>query len=180
MTNVNRISPAIKALLIVVIFGVAGFFGWYTSDEEGKWALPFVIFYGVLTLNSFFSIRFFSSITPPEDLFQRSIDAILVFLYLLLAYVIYEPDYFFPIALLLFIVATSKYVFLIGKIPYPKTLERKITIDSLGILLCVFVLSIAIMGYPNFAAWTLAIVFGLANVYLLLIDPMYESIDRKV
>lgn len=177
MPNVDYAHPTLRALIIVTVFCLAGFFGWYTSDEEGKWAFPFLIFYGVLTLNSYFSIRFFSTITSPEDTLQRTIDLALVFLYLLLAYVIYEPDYFFPVALLLFIVATGKYVCMTGNIPYPKTLKKKIFIDSMGILLCFFAFMTALLGHPLLAAWVLAVVFAVANIYLLLINPMYRLTD---
>jgi fatty acid desaturase len=59
----------------------------------------------------------------------------------------------------------------------PRTLWRKMAIDSLGGLLCLVALIGALSGYEIESTWALALVFLVANVFLLLVQPMYRVFD---
>ena len=54
-------------------------------------------------------------------------------------------------------------------------LRRKIVIDGLGLLLCSAAFVGTLAGHPLESAWVQTILFGLANVYLLIIKPMYVA-----
>jgi hypothetical protein len=180
MLNLNRLHPRTKALIVSAVFSVGGVIGWYFAQERSPdsfTTLPFVIFYIVLTINTYHSIKLFSSITPMEDRAQRLVDLLLGISYLFLAYSFANPVGFFIGVLFLFILAPIKYILLLGMIPHSHLLKRKITIDLMGTLLAGVSLASALIGYPTQSAWFLAIMFLAANVYLLLINPMYRLID---
>jgi hypothetical protein len=140
--------------------------------------MPMLVFYTVLTINSYFSIKLFSEITPPEDATQRILDLVLMAVYFLLAYSFDNTKMFLFMTLFLFIVAPLKYsLLLLGKVPHPKLIKKKITIDLLGTLLAAGAIAGFESGYMYESAWVLAIIFTVANIYLLLIDPMYKIID---
>lgn len=176
--NPNLWHPTTKAAVVTALFSVAGLIGCYTANANWPYVMPMLVFYIVLTINSFFSIRLFSTITPVEDATQRILDLVLMAVYFLLAYSFDNTKMFLIITLFLFIVAPLKYSFLLlGKVPYPKLLKKKITIDLLGTLLAASVIAGFEAGYTYESAWALAIIFTAANVYLLFIDPMYKIID---
>jgi predicted branched-subunit amino acid permease len=50
-------------------------------------------------------------------------------------------------------------------------------IDSLGGLLCLVALTGALLGNEIESTWALALVFLAANVFLLLVQPMYRVFD---
>lgn len=180
MLNQNHLDPSTKALVASTIFGVAGVIGWYFAKsqvEDATLLIPLLVFYATLTINTYSSIKLFSSMIPVDDIVQECLDFVLVIIFLSLAYSLRNPTWFFLMTLFLFIVAPIKYICLLGRIPHPKLLKRKLYIELLGTLLVAGVVAGAVLGYPKESAWTLAIVFAIANVYWLLINPMYKIID---
>jgi len=166
-------DPTTKAWLATGAFALAGAVSFFVVAPISPYLLPHLIFYAVLVVNTFFSIRFFPRIAP-ENASQVAIDAVLVFLYLALAASIGRPVQFAFFALCLFIAASTKYPLLLLVIPQTNVLKRKILIDLMGTAACAVVLGATILGYAFGAAWAAAIGFTLANVYLLLIRPMYR------
>ncbi len=166
-------NPTPKAWFATGVFAITGLWGllFYATVSDTLWA--HVMFYTVLTINSFFSVRLFSRIQPAH-VSQYVMDAALVAVYFALAFSIGRPLLFAFFALAVFIVATPKYALMLGKIPHNDLLRRKILIDLTGIAFCALVLAGTLIGYEIESAWTLAIGFTLANVYLLLIRPMYR------
>jgi hypothetical protein len=124
-------------------------------------------------MNTYFSIRFFSAFTP-ASLFQRALDGVLLCSYLMLAVSLGTSILFPYCVVVIFTLAPIKYVHMLGKTPYDRTVRKKIAIDLAGTLLGVCVLGIALTGSAQASAWTLAILFLLANVYLMLVRPMYR------
>lgn len=180
MFNPNYLHPRTKALIFTALFAVAGIIGWYFAEQHSPstWILlPLLIFYTTLTINTYPSIKLFSSITPMDNIPQRLNDFILMLCYLFLAYSFSNPQSFFLAATFLFIFASFKYTLLLGVIPHSRLLKRKITIDIMGTILCATTLALSLWGYTYQAAWLLAIVFVLANIYWLLINPMYRLSD---
>jgi hypothetical protein len=84
---------------------------------------------------------------------------------------------FAAVATLLFAAAVAKYVLLLRVVDRRDILRRKILIDGLGLALCLATLIASLLFDPLWSAWTEALVFAAANVYLLAISPMY--VDRE-
>jgi len=166
-------KPTTKAWFATTAFALAGLVSLLFFAMVSRYLLPHSIFYYVLVLNTFFSIRFFSDILEPSPR-QTAVDTILVVLYIVLAYSLGNAFAFSLAATCLFLVATAKYVIELDSNPHVSVLKRKISLDLLGAALCASALGGTLMGYPLESAWTLAAVFALANVYLLFIRPMYR------
>jgi hypothetical protein len=167
-----------RAVGATAAFALAGMAGLVLAPQPWAMKAPHAVFYAVLVLNTYFSIRFFESL-PPQDRDERAIDAILVVLYLALAASIGAPLAFALVAVLLFAAATAKYVLLLPVVDRRDILMRKILIDGLGLALCLAMLLGTLLADPGWSAWAAAIIFAIANVYLLAIRPMYaDSRDR--
>lgn len=169
-------SPKLRALTATILFAAVGVWSVLFHNVPWEYSIPHIIFYVVLTINTYFSVRFYTAITP-ASVFQTLIDVALAAAYIGLALTIGVPIAFAYFALLIFTIAPAKYAHLLGKTPHDKTLRRKILIDLLGTLMCVFVLGLTLVGLELKAAWILAGLFTLANIYLLAIKPMYRLID---
>jgi hypothetical protein len=162
-----------RETVATVVFTLAGIAGLWFSDATLA-RLPNALFYAVLVLNTYFSVRFFTRL-PPVDRDERLIDAILVAAYVVLAFSIGSPVRFAAVSMALFAAATAKYALLRGTLERTDILDRKITIDLLGLALCAATLLGAILGFPLASAWLQAGVFAAANVYLLAVRPMYAT-----
>jgi hypothetical protein len=165
-----------KEILATALFGATGIAGLLLSDAEWPARAPTALFYAVLVVNTWFSIRFFSRL-PPIDRDETTIDGLLTVLYIGLAFAIGRNIPFIAIAAVLFFAAVSKYALLLRIMNLPRTLRRKMAIDALGGLLCLVALVAALRGYEVESAWALALVFLAANIFLLLVQPMYRVLD---
>ncbi len=168
-------SPYIRALSATILFSVVGFWSVLFHSVPWEFVVPHVLFYAVLTINTFFSVRFFSAFTP-ESSFQSCIDGALTVAYIALALSIGIPIAFALCALIIFTIAPAKYAHMLGRTPHDKTLRKKILIDLLGTALCVVVLVLTLCGFKTEAAWMLAALFSIANIYLLWVRPMYTFV----
>lgn len=167
------ISPTLKALSVTAFFSAVGI--WGASHADPGFLVPHAIFYVVITINTFYSVRFFSSFTPPH-LIQTLVDCALLAAYVALALSIGNAPLFSFFALAIFVVAPMKYAHLLGKTPYDATLRKKILIDLWGNALTAVVFAATAFGYPIEAAWFLATIFFIANIYWLIISPMYRHV----
>jgi hypothetical protein len=165
-------SPTVKALSACLFFAAVGAFAWL-RDPDSAVSIPLFIYFTVLLINTFFSIRAFSAITP-QNTVQTLFDMVLAGIYCALAFSFGSALLFSGISTGLFLVAIGKYLHLSRLIAMPEFLARKIKINALGALLSFSALSVAAFGYADIAAWTLGTVFSLANVYLLVLNPMYR------
>lgn len=143
------------------------------SAHDSREFLPQALFYATLVVNTFFSIRFFGRIAPTTRK-SSVIDSILLVAYLALAGVIGRPLVFPSVVTLLFSAATLKYVAFLKGSAYRSTLRRKIIIDLLGVALAGSYLAISLLGYSSVSAWGFTAVFLIANMYLLMVRPMYR------
>lgn len=169
-------NPSMRALSASVLFAAVGVWSLLFHSVPWEFVVPHIVFYATLTLNTFFSIRFYTGMTP-ESTFQTLIDLILAASYVALALAIGLAVPFAFFALLIFAIAPAKYAHLLGKTPHDKTLRKKILIDLLGTLMCAMVLGLTLVGMELEAAWILASLFVAANVYLLAIRPMYRFVE---
>jgi hypothetical protein len=164
----------IRAVGATALFALAGIAGFFFAPAPWTAKAPNAVFYAVLVLNTFFSVRFFDALPPhPRD--ERAIDGLLAILYLALAAAIGTPLVFALISTLLFAAAVAKYVLLMPIMTRQDILRRKIRIDALGLVLCAATLAGTLVSDPLWSAWAAAALFALANVYLLAISPMYAD-----
>jgi hypothetical protein len=170
----NHLVMPPRAIVAAAAFALAGLAGFLLAPHPWLFKLPHALFYAVLVLNTFFSIRFFDAL-PPQDRDERAIDAVLTVLYLVLAATIGWLVPFAFVATLLFAAATLKYVLLLPVMERHDILAPKIFIDGLGLAMCVAMLIGSLLFDPLWTAWTAAVAFALANVYLLAIRPMYAD-----
>lgn len=162
-----------RAAAVAVFFGLSLLLAISSVTDWAK-SWPLVLFYAVLLLNTYFSVRSFASITPKEHIGQQLIDFALVACMLLLLINLNSALNFIALTTLLFIIATLKYIFLSEIAGYSKLMYMKIRIDALGILFCFLTLLAALWGYPRQASIVWALIFVLANFYVLHWNPHYD------
>ncbi|MFA5714476.1 MAG: hypothetical protein WC998_01885 [Candidatus Paceibacterota bacterium] len=163
-------SAKLKAYFFTVLFSVIGSIMIWKNFNLA--AVPLILFYVILIINSFFSIEFFSKITPDNNE-QKVIDLSMVAIYLILILNLGNEFRYLLSSAVLFVVATLKYVLLLGTVDI-KILKRKIIIDLFGGIACILALVGSLAGYGEVTNWIWALVFLFANVYLLVIKPMYR------
>ena len=161
------------------MFLVAGILSSIYRVSDWGSSLPLVIFYFVLVFNTFFSIRLFSQISPRGEKSQFVIDGILFIAYLFLALNLNSLEGFLIFGLILFIMATIKYAFLLNITSHEGLMKRKIIVDLLGVLAFALALGGVELGFPRTSSWLLAVVFTIANVLLFSVFPLYR-LDREV
>jgi|SRR3989338_7544545 len=165
--------PTIKTSFFCGIFALLGVWTVFFRAPLTPELLPHVLFYTVLVINTFFSVQFYAAIQP-KNVSQTLIDITLAVCYIALALSLGQPLPFALWALALFVAAPPKYALMLGLIPHTALLWRKIRIDLTGTAACAGLLAATLLGYPLLGAWVFAILFALANVYLLAIKPMYR------
>lgn len=156
------IGIAIWAILIILEFNMRPEFN------------ATIIFYALLLLNTFFSVRIFATITPQNHVGQKMWDSLLALCLIILPLFFNAPIIFVFITLILFVVATLKYIFLIPVVGFSKLLLDKIRVDTLGVLLCILCLPGVIMGYIYVSLDIWVSIFFLSNIYVLWHTPLYR------
>ncbi len=163
-----------KALFWSIIFFLVGAVSWIFSVKDFYASLPLGIFYAVLVINTYYSIRLFSSLAPKNNVLNNVLDILLGGVYLAMALHLNNPLYFVYLDLLLFIVASAKYSFLLKTIDHISLLKKKILVDLSGVMLCALTLGGMILGYTSVSAWFLATLFVIANILLFFVWPLYK------
>lgn len=167
-----NLSPRMKAGIITAAFGsVAAIFAIFGYSPQ---SLPLIVFYAILLINTYFSVRCFSSLGHIHDFLHHSVDTALAVLYVALASQFGNPLWFTATATVLFAMATTKYIILLPQKNHTKLLMRKIATDNSGILLCLLAFIGILTGRVNAAVNGLVIVFLAANIYVFFIHPLYR------
>jgi hypothetical protein len=166
----------VRAIVATVVFTIALIAAFLLVPQPWAARLPNAVFYAVLVLNTFYSVRYFDA-QPPQDRDERVIDTLLAVDYLALAAAIGAPLWFALLSALLFALSIGKYVLLLPVLDHPQPLHRKIRINSLGLAVCLATALGVWLVDPLRSAWAQAILFAAANVYLLWINPLYA--DRR-
>lgn len=170
-----------KALFWSSVFGAIGLYALIrdilmrTSMSPPPPAIvPLSIFYAILVINTYFSIWLFAHIASRKDTRNNLLDIVLGLFYVAMAFSLKVPVRFVFFDLLLFIIATMKYSFLLGIVEHSAVVRKKILADILGILLCTLVLGGSIVGYPLYSSWALCAVFAVANIFIFFVRPLYK------
>lgn len=162
-----------QAALASAAFASAGLVGFLRAPWAETSAL-LAGYYAVLVINSFFSIKTLATISP-SSLVQMCFDGVLVAVYILLALSIGSVVLFCVCSMALFLIANVMYAHLYRRVSERRRfIAHKMRINALGIALSLGALLIAVAGHRVYAAWTLCVLYALANVYLLGINPMYR------
>lgn len=163
-----------RATFFTLIATFAGVLGGFLFIYDWRESLPLAIFYALLVINTYPSVRLFSSLIPLDHGKHALADISLAGLYFFLAASLGNPQQFALCGLVLFMVAAGKYSLMFYDIPHQHLLERKVRVDLLGALMCACVLAAMNAGWILSAAWVMAVVFALANVYVLALKPIYR------
>ncbi len=166
-------TPRTRAWLATIVFAIAGACGGLFLAPGSPELVPHALFFCILLVNTFFSIRFYAEIQP-RVFSQSLVDTVLAITYVGLGLSIGHPVAFAVAALALFVAAPPKYALMIAHIPHTALLKRKVLIDLVGTVSSAALLIGTLVGYSLIAAWLFAVGFALANVYLLCIQPMYK------
>jgi hypothetical protein len=156
--------------LIFLLWALVVVFRFHIKPEFAS----ILIFYALLLLNTFFSVRIFATITPRGHAGQTFWDLLLGLCIAFLPLSFASPMHFVFLTLFLFVIATLKYIFLIPVVGFSKLLFEKIRIDTLGILLCALCLAGILFGFAYWSLNLFAFVFFLANVYVIWHKPLYR------
>jgi hypothetical protein len=126
-------------------------------------------------INTFFSIRCFSSIAPRQTVAQIVTDCALVALYVYLAFQFANVARFLWVSVMLFLVAILRHALMLHTPGYVKLLTRKMLLNLLAAAGCGAALVGVAVGLPQSLVWWLG-GFLLANIYILLMSKMYYPI----
>ena len=172
---VNKKNAEIKAWIFTTIFALAFLITWIFDSFDWHKAIPLLIFYCIFLFNTFFTIRFFSRVTPPYNFVHGSIDIILASLYIAMAAHIENPPYFIFFTLLVFAVTSVKYTLLLGNNEEDYSLlKRRLLINMSGVCGCALVIGGILTGYTRSSIWAWVIAFILANIIIFSLWPFYK------
>lgn len=171
----NKQNAARKALIVTTVMTLVGATIVVFALRDWTFALPSFLFYLLLLVNTFFSIRCFSTITPPS-IEQSTVDLTLLLLYFVMASTFGNPFFFLLSNVAMFAVATLKYSLLLGKTSHDTQLRYKIIMDGIGTISATFCLLITILlehTHPQLGLWIWTIGFIFGNAYVFFVRPLY-------
>lgn len=166
-------SAQLKASLCTVLFSGAGLYSWFYLVTDHARAISVLALYVMLVIHAYYSVRIFATITPSTIVAQNIIDAILFMLYLAMAFSIGSFFFFSIFAVIMFIIATAKYSLLLSLNEHKVLLQRKILVDTIGILgfFCTFLG--VVLGYPAESTLLFSWAFFFVSIFLFFIKPLY-------
>jgi hypothetical protein len=144
----------------------------YTGIGEMHLALPLVLFYVLLLLNTYFSVRCFSSVPESESSLQVVINVLLSLIYAGLAALFQNPPAFVWLTILLFFVAALKYALIDSK-EFSNILRRKTVIDLVGGIWCTTAFGALSYSPASYVLWIWFVGFIIGNIYVLLGSTHY-------
>jgi hypothetical protein len=168
-------TPESRAGAAIILFGAFGILGIILAWPNLENAWPLILFYALLLWNDYFSIKHFSKIVPPHKTSQMLIDGALVVFHFLLVFSFNNPRNFYLVTTMLFILATLKYSYDLPLIHNSSRLYRKIKIDTLGAGASAIATTGILFGYTWSATITWLIIFAIASVYVVRVDPLYKD-----
>lgn len=135
-------------------------------------------FYLLLVLNTYFSVSFTEAAFGVRNVTDTAINALLMIGYLAAPWVMGDTMHFYLCIALFFCVAVIKYAVWLRILDAHFFLRRKIIANTCGALLGLLViltLSGLDRAFDLTAAGVACVLFAVANVWVLLIDPLYRE-----
>ena len=170
MSSISRNRGYHKALLVATAFAIAGVISALIATPHPA----LLLFYVTIAINTYYSVMFFAPLTPHEHAEQHLIDTVLAIWYVLMAATLSDPYSFTLFSTALFLTAVLKYEFLRLVLAHGEMLTRKIMIDIGGAALSAAAFAGVVFADVNLSVWAFAVVFVIANIYLLYVKPMYR------
>ena len=146
------------------------------SDESAT--LFNLAFFLLLTLNTYFSMSFTEAAFGVRNVVDTGINALLMIGYLAAPWVMGNTMHFFLCMGLFFCVAIMKYAAWLKSLDAGFFLRRKIIANACGAMLSLLVISmISILNstFDSAVAGGACALYAGANVWVLLIDPLYRE-----
>ncbi len=173
--HIEQLSPDQKAkwvtIALTIVLLLASFFA--KSD------IRFLGIKAILLIHTYFSIRCFSRLIQPMDNRQRSIDALLIILYVIILATTVSESIFFGLMTALCLLATLKYVFAQYRPEHKPLFTRKIRVDG-GATIWLLVCTIAsIWGFASQAVTITLLTYTGGSIYFLIIRPLYPGVRTK-
>ncbi len=163
----------IRALAAGLGFSLMGVFALLLRAPSTPELLPDLIFYGVLVLHTYFSVRYFSHLIP-QDSWQVVTDIALVAIYFALALALGDGFRFLFLALCLFGVATLEYAPSLGRAHLRALMRRKIKYEIGGMALAAYSIILAAVANQAIGAWFFAVVYAAVTFNILFNERMYS------
>lgn len=140
-----------------------------------QWSLSaiLIVFHAILLLNTYFSIRCFSSIPESSSRPQTMVNTMLVLLYLLLAAELGSALRYMIVLIAMFVVASVKYAMLLSAKNYSQLLKRKIRLDLLCASACVLTLGGVMAGDVKTSLLIWLGIFIAGNIDVLFFRKLY-------
>jgi hypothetical protein len=140
-------------------------------DWQAAW--PLLGFHAVLMINTYYSVRCFTSIAPRPNGAQIAADGVMVVLYVVLAFQFGDATRYLCASIALFLAATIKYGLMMWDAPgHTRLLTGKIVLNLLAAATCGVALGGVAVGLSQSLPWWF-VVFCLANIYILLLSKLY-------
>jgi len=163
----------IRATAAGIGFSLIGFIAVLIRAPNSRELVPDALFYGVLILHTFFSVRFFSRVIA-QDSWQIATDLALVAVYLALALSLGDGLRFLVLALCLFALAISKYMPSLRDSHLKFLMRRKIKYEIGGIVLSGCSITIALLMDQTIAVWFFTIVYAAVTFDMLFNRGVYS------
>jgi len=161
-----------RAWVATISFFGLGLIGTMTTVTDWQIAVPLMIFYFVMLVNSFFSIRYFALLEPLRDRRQFILDLGMIVTYASAPFFFSYPVIFSAICTTLFVLGSIKYFVLTHHQTTP-ILIRKTRIDYLTAVFGFPVTWLMTTDHVLFVAWAFAIGNIIVNYELLIRRPLY-------
>jgi hypothetical protein len=162
-----------KGTVFTSAFALAGVAACALIAPRSPVLAPHGVLYALILLNTFPSIRIFASIQDPRDAFQNGVDIALGFSYVALVLSLGRPWAFPAATVLMFSLATAKYMHLRGRTAHPRLVRRKTVVDILGAVGAGAAMVASAFWEPSLIHWLWAAGFALAQVHIFLVRPLY-------
>ncbi|MCK9360978.1 hypothetical protein M0Q28_01990 [Patescibacteria group bacterium] len=168
------LNPKSKGALVTAAFTVFGAIGWFLSPDPAA-AWPEALMYGLLMVQTWFSLPLFFSLSDPKDKRQMAVDALLAVAYAFLAWCIQNPYLFYFAWTVFFNLTLLKYVMLVGRFQHQRLLRRKLVANVLGTAMGILIVTLFVVMPEQPWQYLGLAIFGGACVHYLLIRPLYDA-----
>jgi len=171
------LHPQTRVALVTGLFTLFGCIGWWWSPDPLA-ALPEALLYGLLMIQTWFSLRLFFRLIDPKDKGQQAVNVLLVLAYACLAWSIWNPFWFYFMWTVYFYLTVLKYVLLVGRFDYKRLLRRKLLADVLGMGIGPLMLVSFLFSSVDAWRWLGLALFGGACAYYIYVRPLYDTREQ--
>ena len=172
----NRQQAERKAQVVVAMLTTFSVYYTWTHVHDWNSILAPLVYYVVLLISTYFSVRCFDALTPPQSPVQDVLDVVLVLFYFVLATLFTAPAILLFVTAAFFSVTTLKYILLMSEktLPHFKQIDYKAAINGCGTISALLCYWIALQGNVVLGMWLWVAIFCSANFFIFFIKPLYR------